>query len=91
MICGHGSRSKSAEKEFLLNGKPVPPVVAIVNGGQIESNFLVNEVKIWKITRQRQGISVTDKEEKEYGNRGLIKIEDFDGEKLICRNCFEGV
>jgi pyruvate dehydrogenase E2 component (dihydrolipoamide acetyltransferase) len=33
----------------------------------------------------------TLKEEKEYGNRGLIKIEDFDGEKLICRNCFEGV
>ena len=33
----------------------------------------------------------TLKEEKRNGNRGLLKIEDIDGEKLMCRNCFEGV
>ncbi len=64
---------ESAEKEFLLNGKPVPPVVAIVNGEDIDSNFLVNQVKIWKITRLRQGLSVSDEEEKEYALNMLNK------------------
>jgi parvulin-like peptidyl-prolyl isomerase len=67
---------KSAENFFLLNGKPVPPVVAIVNGENIDSNFLVNQVKIWKITRLRQGLSVTDKEEKEYALNSLNKAID---------------
>jgi parvulin-like peptidyl-prolyl isomerase len=67
---------ESAEKEFLLNGKPVPPVIAIVNGEDIDSNFLVNQVKIWKITRQRQGLSVSDKEEKKYALKTLNKAID---------------
>lgn len=29
-------------------------------------------------------------EEKSLRNRGFLKIDDGDGEKLICRNCFEG-
>ena len=32
----------------------------------------------------------TISEEKILGNRGLIKINDGNGEQLICRNCFEG-
>jgi len=67
---------ESAENEFLLNGKVVPPVVAIVNGQDIDSNFLVNQVKVWKITRQRQGLSVSDKEEKEYALNALNKAID---------------
>lgn len=67
---------ESAEKEFLLSGKPVPKVVAIVNGESIDSNFLINQVKVWRITRLRQGLSVTDKEEKEYALNILNKAID---------------
>ena len=67
---------ESAEKKFLLNGRPVPPVIAIVNGEDIDSNFLVNQVKIWKITRQRRGILVSDKEEKEYALKTINKAID---------------
>jgi len=66
----------SAENELLLNGKPIPPVVAIVNGEEIDSNFLVNQVKVWKITRQRQGLSISEKEEKEYALNKLNKAID---------------
>jgi len=34
--------------------------------------------------------SKTLHEEKSMGNRGLIKLDDESGEKLICRTCFEG-
>jgi parvulin-like peptidyl-prolyl isomerase len=67
---------ESAEKESLLNGKPIPPIIAIVNGEDIDSNFLVNQVKIWKITRLRQGLTVSDKEEKEYALKTLNKAID---------------
>ena len=32
----------------------------------------------------------TISEEQSQGNRGLLKIDDGEAEKLICRNCFEG-
>lgn len=67
---------ESIEKEFLLNGKPVPQVIATVNGEDLDSNFLVNRVKIWKITRLRQGLSVSDKEENEYALKTLNKAID---------------
>jgi parvulin-like peptidyl-prolyl isomerase len=66
----------SAEKKFLLNGKAIPQIIAVVNGEGIDSNFLVNQIKIWKITRSRQGLSVSDKEEKEYALNTLNKAID---------------
>ncbi len=68
--------AESAEEEFLVGGKPVPEIIAIVNGEDIDSNFLVNQVKVWKITRMRQGLTVSDKEEKEYALNALNKAID---------------
>ncbi len=80
---------ESADKEPLLNGKPIPEVIAVINGENIDSNFLVNQVKIWKITRSRQGLSVSDKEEKEYALKTLNKA--IDQELLYQKGKKEGI
>ncbi len=67
---------ESAEKDFLVGGKPVPEIIAVVNGEDIESSFLVNQVKIWRITRVRQGLTVSEKEEKNYALELLNKAID---------------
>jgi parvulin-like peptidyl-prolyl isomerase len=64
---------ESAEKELLLNGKPIPKVIAIVNGEDVDSNFLVNQIKVWKITRLRQGLTVSEKDKDKYALRIINK------------------
>ena len=55
-----------AEKEanFTLNGKPVPQVVATVNGTELTSDLLKREMIAYQLLANRQGKTVETKDEK---------------------------
>ena len=71
-----------------------------VTEGKRFAEFLIelkNRITLYELKKEEQDTGKhcficmqTLKMEKEYGNRGLIKIDDGYGEKLICRNCFDG-
>ena len=71
-----------------------------VTEGKRFAEFLIelkNRITLYELKKEEQDTGKhcficmqTLEMEKEYGNRGLIKIDDGYGEKLICRNCFGG-
>ena len=51
---------------FFINGKPVPDIVARVNGFDIKSGFLVNELKAWRIFAEKRGTIRSIEDEKQF-------------------------
>ena len=74
-IAGPVLADKAADR-FLINGKPVPEIMARVNGSDILSDSLVNEVKAWRIMAERKGAAHSPKEEKQFVRRELDRVID---------------
>jgi len=58
--------------DFLIGGKPLPDVVAKINGSPVPSDVLINEVRAWRIMADRRGTSKSPKEEIRFA-RGEIQ------------------
>ena len=67
-------------KDFFINGKLVPKIIASVNGTAIASDFLVNEIKVWKMAAERQGKQPTTYEEEAFARR---QIDEAIGHELL--------
>jgi parvulin-like peptidyl-prolyl isomerase len=61
-------------KVFELNGKPVPAVVAKINGTSLSSSQLENEFKIFRLRAQAQGKKISPSEELLFA-REILKAE----------------
>ena len=68
------------EVNFTLNGKPVPQVVATVNGTELTSDLLKREMIAYQLLASRQGKTVETKDEKKIAQILLMKAID---EELI--------
>ena len=66
--------------KFTLNGKPVPQVVATVNGTELTSDLLKREMIAYQLLANRQGKTVETKDEKKIAQILLMKAID---EELI--------
>ena len=61
---------------FTLNGKPVPQVVATVNGTELTSGLLKREMIAYQLLANRQGKTVETKDEKKIAQILLMKAID---------------
>ena len=61
---------------FTLNGKPVPQVVATVNGTELTSDLLKREMIAYQLLANRQGKTVETKDEKKIAQSLLMKAID---------------
>ena len=86
LLVWNSSLRLEAKEGFLINGKPVPNVVAQVNGVDIDSEFLVNEIKAWKIIFQRRGKKPTPQEEEIFARE---KIDEAIGHELLFQKSLE--
>ncbi len=66
--------------QFTLDGKPVPQVVATVNGTELTSDLLKREMIAYQLLASRQGKTVETKDEKKIAQILLMKAID---EELI--------
>ena len=57
--------------EFMINGKPVPKVVAKVNGTKLTSDLLKREMIAYRLLANRQGENIKTKDEGKIA-RGLL-------------------
>lgn len=55
-------------EEYKIDGKPVPEIVASVNGINISRGFLQGQVQAWKMMSMRQGKEVTLEEEESFAH-----------------------
>lgn len=65
LVWGSTSWAETVE-EYKINGKPVPEIVASVNGTNISRGFLQGQVQAWKMMSMRQGKEVTPEEEESF-------------------------
>ena len=62
--------------EFLINGKPVPIVVAKVNGTKLTSDLLKREMIAYRLLASRQGKTMETKDEEKVAQGLLMKAID---------------
>jgi parvulin-like peptidyl-prolyl isomerase len=62
--------------QFSLNGKPVPKVVATVNGTELTSDLLKREMIAYQLLANRQGKAIETKDEKQIAHSLLMKAID---------------
>ena len=63
LILPPGSTAKEKEEAFTLNGKPVPEVVAKVNGIPIPSEILERELFTFRIRAKQMGNEIKPTDE----------------------------
>ena len=57
--------------EFMINGKPVPKVVAKVNGTELSSDLLKREMIAYQLLANRQGKNIETEDDEKIA-RGLL-------------------
>ena len=62
--------------EFMINGKPVPKVVAKVNGTELGSDLLKREMIAYELLANRQGKNIETEDEGKIARRLLMKAID---------------
>jgi len=62
--------------EFMINGKPVPKVVAIVNGTELSSDLLKREMIAYQLLANRQGRNIETEDEEKIAQGLLMKAID---------------
>ena len=62
--------------EFMINGKPVPKVVAKVNGTELSSELLKREMIAYRLLANRQGENIETEDEGEIARGLLMKAID---------------
>ena len=73
-ICLVGADGGSGE--IKIDGKSIPKIVASVNGINLDSEFIINQIKVWKVTKLGQGLPVSNQDEKKYALYVLNKAID---------------
>ena len=62
--------------EFMINGKPVPKVVAKVNGTELSSELLKREMIAYRLLTNRQGKNIETEDEGKIAKGLLMKVID---------------
>ncbi len=71
------SLADSAEPPaFAINGKSVPPVVAIVNGVNLPAQFLENQIATFRMQHKQQGLPVNPADEEAFARSALNRMID---------------
>ena len=73
-------KADSSKEPFKINGKPVPKVIATVNGTDIPSDFLEREMAAFKLMSSQQGKEVKPESEDKIARKIIEKEID---EELI--------
>ncbi|MFQ5673636.1 MAG: peptidylprolyl isomerase [Nitrospinales bacterium] len=55
-----------AAEQFKINGKPVPDIVATVNGTNITAEFLKNKMFMWRMESRQKGEQITPELEEKF-------------------------
>ena len=76
VITLNGVALAQSNEEFSLNGKPVPRIVATVNGTELTSDLLKREMIAYKLLANRQGKAIETKDEKQMAKILLMKAID---------------
>ena len=71
-----GVVSAESETEFMINGKPVPNVVANVNGTELGSDLLKREMIAYQLLANRQGRNIETEDEAKIARGLLMKAID---------------
>ncbi|MFQ5444393.1 MAG: SurA N-terminal domain-containing protein, partial [Nitrospinales bacterium] len=71
LFCGPSWGAEGGKDVFKINGKDVPPIVAIVNGTHFSSDFLRNELMAVQSLAEQQGQKITPEDEENYA-RGIL-------------------
>lgn len=61
---------------FSINGRPLPPVVARVNGKSIPAQFLENQVATYRLQLKQQGVPVNPADEEAFARDALERLVD---------------
>ncbi|MFQ5482003.1 MAG: peptidylprolyl isomerase [Nitrospinaceae bacterium] len=64
------------DASFQINGKSVPQIVATVNGIDVPSQFLENQVVTYRLMAHQQGRRLEPREEQEFARETLNKLVD---------------
>jgi len=62
--------------EFTIDGKPVPQVVAMVNGTELSSDLLKREMIAYQLLANRQGENIETEDDEKIARRLLMKAID---------------
>ena len=65
-----------AKGKFTINGKPVPQVVAKVNGTELTSELLKREMIAYRLLANRQGENIETEDEEKIAQGLLMKVID---------------
>ena len=65
-----------SQAEFTINGKPVPRVVATVNGTKLTSDLLKREMIAYRLLTHRQGKTMKTEDEEKIAQGLLMKAID---------------
>ena len=76
LITLSGVVSAESETEFMINGKPVPNVVANVNGTELGSDLLKREMIAYQLLANRQGRNIETEDEGKIAKGLLMKAID---------------
>ncbi len=68
--------SAESAKEFLINGKPIPKIVAKVNGTKLTSDLLKREMIAYRLLASRQGETMEATNEEKVAQGLLMKAID---------------
>ena len=71
-----GAALAESKTGFTINGKPVPPVVATVNGTELTADLLKREMIAYRLLAHRQGKTLETKDEGKIAQGLLMKAID---------------
>lgn len=63
----------AAAEKFEVNGKPVPEIVATVNGTNITADYLKNKMFMWRMDSRQQGRQVTPELEEKFAHEAIAQ------------------
>ena len=76
LIILSGAAFAENKTEFTINGKPVPQVVATVNGTELRSDLLKREMIAYQLMANRQGENIKTEDEEKIARVLLMKAID---------------
>ena len=76
LIAFSGAALAENKTGFKINGKPVPPVVATVNGTELTADLLKREMIAYRLLVHQQGKTLETKNEEKIAHRLLMKAID---------------
>jgi parvulin-like peptidyl-prolyl isomerase len=76
LITTVGISNQAPAAPFQVNGKTVPPTVALVNGVTLDSKLLISEIKVLRLMNRRQNKTLSEKELSEFSHQALSRLVD---------------